>query len=152
MTLSTSVYQTYDSNMQFFQALIEKNETELISPISNGKWSIKEIIGHIYYWDLYLLENMVPEMKENGVLPDFPDHDSYNEKAIRSIGSFTNTNDLIEEFVITRKKLINKMEDMDQGIRFTIGKKKRIFTPESFLKMFEGHDKHHMKQIENRFI
>lgn len=152
MSLSTSSYQTYEKNMHFFQTLKAKNEEDLNSPISKGKWSIREIIGHIYYWDLYLLEKMVPEMKENGVLPDFPDHDAYNADAIVSLERFTNTKEQIEEFVITRKKLIYKMEKLDQGIKFTIGNKKRKFTPESFLKMFVNHDLHHIKQIRTRAI
>ncbi|KMJ60463.1 hypothetical protein AB685_00610 [Bacillus sp. LL01] len=138
--------------MHFFRSFTAKDEAELIIPITNGKWSVKEIIGHIYYWDIYLLENMIPEMKDNGVLPDFPNHDEYNEKAIRTIERFTNTHGLIEEFVITRKKLINKMENLNQGVSFTIGHGKRKFTPESFLKMFVDHDKHHMEQIKNRAI
>lgn len=152
MTLSTSTYQSYESNMEFFRSFKSKDETELITPISNRKWSVKEIIGHIYYWDLFLLEKMVPKMKEGGVLPDFPDHDEYNEKAIQAIKVFNDTEALLEEFVLIRKELIRNMENLNQGVRFTIGNKKRKFTPESFLKMFLNHDKHHMEQIKNRAI
>ncbi|WP_404450197.1 DinB family protein [Sutcliffiella horikoshii] len=147
MKLTISPYQAYRNNMEFFGSLSTKNEAELTKPISSGKWSIKEIIGHIYFWDLYLLENMVPEMKDNGVLPDFPDHDTYNEKALESIRSFEGTNVLIEEFIIIRNELMDKMESLDQKVTFTIGKKKRKYTPDSFLRMFVKHDIHHMEQI-----
>lgn len=123
MILSTSTYQAYESNMEFFRSFRSKDEDELISPICKGKWSVKEIIGHIYYWDLFLLEKMVPEMKEGGVLPDFPDHDEYNEKAIQAIMIFNDTEALIKEFVLTRKELIRNLENLNQGVRFTIGKK-----------------------------
>ncbi|MGD7052159.1 DinB family protein [Sutcliffiella horikoshii] len=149
MKSTTSTYVAFQYNMEFFNSFATKDETELIKPISTGKWSIRDIIGHIYFWDLFLLEYMVPEMKDNGVLPDFPDHDNYNEKAIQSIKSFTDTNSLIEEFIITRKKLIANMENLDQEVRFTIGNKKRKFTPESFLRMFVQHDIHHMEQIKS---
>ncbi len=147
--MTTSIYEAYQYNMEFFCSFAMKAETELIKPVSKGKWSIKEIIGHIYFWDLFLLENMVPEMKDNGVLPDFPDHDSYNEKAMESIKSFKDTNSLIEAFVITRNKLMDKMESLDQEVTFTIGKNKRNYTPESFLRMFVEHDMHHIKQIKS---
>ncbi|KPB06703.1 hypothetical protein AAV98_00660 [Bacillus sp. CHD6a] len=135
--------------MEFFCSFLTKDETVLIKPISTGKWSIKEIIGHIYFWDLFLLENMVPEMKDNSVLPDFPDHDTYNQKAIESIESFRDSHSLLEEFVITRNKLMDKMESLDQEVTFTIGKNKRNYTPESFLRMFVEHDMHHMEQIKS---
>lgn len=152
MSSSTTSYQAYESNMEFFRLFGTKEEAELNTPISNGKWSVKEIIGHIYYWDLFLLETMVPEMKESGVLPDFPDHDDYNEKAIQSIKRFPDTKALLEEFTLTRKELIRKMENLNQEETFTIGKKKRKFTPGSFLKMFVGHDNHHIEQIKNHAV
>ncbi|ART76481.1 DinB family protein [Sutcliffiella horikoshii] len=147
MKMTTSTYEAYLYNLEFFYSFRAKEESELIKPLSKGKWSIKEIIGHIYFWDLFLLENMVPEMKDNGVLPDFPDHDTYNEKAIESIRTFEDTNVLIEEFVTTRNKLMDKIENLDQEVTFTIGKKKRKYTLDSFLHMFVKHDIHHMKQI-----
>lgn len=149
MKSTISTYEAYQYNLEFFSSFAKKDETELIKPTSSGKWSIKEIIGHIYFWDLFLLENMVPAMKDNGVLPDFPDHNSYNEKAMESIKSFKDTNSLIEAFVITRNKLMDKMESLDQEVIFTIGKNKRNYTPKSFLSMFVEHDLHHMEQIKS---
>ncbi|NLP52850.1 DinB family protein [Bacillus sp. RO1] len=149
MELTISPYQAYRNNMEFFYSFTTKTEGELNQPIQKGKWSIKEIIGHIYFWDLFLLEDMVPEMKDSGVLPNFPEHDEYNNKAIHSIKSFSSTNDLLEEFVITRKKLISNMEKLNQEVKFTIGNNKRNFTPQTFLGMFVEHDIHHMEQIKN---
>ncbi|OXM16222.1 hypothetical protein [Paenibacillus herberti] len=33
-------------------------------PISTGKWSLREILAHIKYWDKNSLELMVPSMSE----------------------------------------------------------------------------------------
>ncbi|TYS70431.1 DinB family protein [Sutcliffiella horikoshii] len=149
MNLTISSYQAYLNNMEFFYSFTNKEESELNQPINYGKWSIKETIGHIYYWDLFLLKKMIPVMKDNGVLPEFPDHDEYNNKAMNAIKSFSSTNDLLEEFVITRKKLISNMERLNQEVRFTIGNNKRNYTPQSFLHMFVEHDVHHMEQIRH---
>ncbi|NMH74653.1 DinB family protein [Bacillus sp. RO2] len=149
MKLTISPYQAYRNNMEFFYSFSTKVEGELNQPIQKGKWSIKETIGHIYFWDLFLLKNMVPVMKDSGVLPNFPDHDDYNNKAIHFIKSFSSTKDLLEEFVITRKKLLSNMEKLNQEVRFSIGDNKRNFTPQSFLSMFVEHDRHHMEQIKS---
>jgi uncharacterized damage-inducible protein DinB len=138
----------YRENMNYFMALADEKEDFLTAPLSEGKWSKKEIIGHIYFWDVYLLEKMVPDMADGAILAEFPDHDEYNAEAVNYINKFSATADLLNEFSETRKKLLFKLEQLDPQLRFTIGKGKRKFTSESFLGMFVKHDQHHMKQIQ----
>jgi uncharacterized damage-inducible protein DinB len=140
--------KNYEKNRIYFQSLHSLPEETLIKETEPNKWSIREIIGHIYYWDKFLLDVMVPQMLEGASLPEFPDHDSYNEKAMKHIIKFTSTKELLDEFALIRERLLHKIEALPEDTAFTIGKGKRSFSPERFLAMFVEHDDHHIKQIE----
>lgn len=129
--------------------LKEISEETLSEPIKEGKWSIIQIVGHLYYWDKYNLEEMVPYMAEGVDLPAFPDHDQHNEKAMSYIEGFS-VKSLIDSFIQTRKELIEKVSRVGKDVRFTIGGGKRKFSGESFIKIFIKHDTHHLKQINEK--
>lgn len=138
----------YEKNRNYFLSLHTLSEEKLLKETEHSKWSIREIIGHIYYWDKYLLDVMVPEMFEGAALPVFPDHDIYNEKAMKHIIKFTSTKELLNEFSLTRDSLLHKIEALPEDTTFTIGKGKKSFSPDTFIAMFVEHDDHHIKQIE----
>ncbi|MDY0396186.1 DinB family protein [Virgibacillus halophilus] len=90
----------------------------LTEPIRTGKWSIREIIGHMYYWDKYNVEKMIPEMRNHAILPAFPDHDSHNAEAIRYIDTFDSLERIIDVFIHTRKALVQALSYVDSDITF----------------------------------
>lgn len=128
-----------------------KNDPEslLTDPIAEDKWSIREIVGHLYYWDRYNLEEMVPEMKDGISLPEFPDHDLYNAEGLRLLEG-KSAEAVIDLFIKIRNALVEKMSEVDEDLSFTIGSGKRTFSPESFIRMFVEHDRRHLKQIEEK--
>lgn len=128
----------------------EFDEQRLLEPISEGKWSVKEIIGHLYYWDKFILEKHVPFMNEGTSLNAFPNHDLHNREAIEYISVFTTTGSLIDEFVLNRRLLIETVSGIDNNVKFTIGSGKRQFTVDKYLKIFIDHDIHHLKQMNER--
>ncbi|WP_417900440.1 DinB family protein [Bacillus haimaensis] len=146
--MSNLSLKNYEKNRKYFLSLHTLPEEKLMKNTEHIKWSIREIIGHIYYWDKFLLDVMVPEMYEGAALPEFPDHDTYNEKSMKHIIKFTSTNELINEFALTRENLLQKIEAIPANTAFTIGKGKRAFSPNTFMAMFVEHDDHHIKQIE----
>jgi uncharacterized damage-inducible protein DinB len=127
------------------------DDQRFLEPINAGKWSVKEVIGHLYYWDKFILEKHVPFMNQGAILIAFPDHDLHNSEAIRYISGFNATSSLIDEFVQKRRDLIEAMSRIDSDVKFTIGSGKRQFTVEKYLKIFIDHDNHHLKQIKERF-
>ncbi|MCR6107775.1 DinB family protein [Salipaludibacillus agaradhaerens] len=129
--------------------LKELPEDILSEPIKEGKWSIIQVVGHLYYWDKYNLEEMAPYMTEGADLPQFPDHDQHNEEAMAFIEDFSVAS-LIDRFVQTRKELTKELSKVGKGVRFTIGGGKRKFSSESFVKIFIKHDAHHLKQIHEK--
>ncbi|UTR15777.1 DinB family protein [Salipaludibacillus sp. LMS25] len=129
--------------------LKELPEDKLSEPIKEGKWSIIQVVGHLYYWDKYNLEEMAPYMTEGADLPQFPDHDQHNEEAMSFIEGFSVAS-LIDRFVQTRNELAEEVSKVGKDVRFTIGGGKRKFSGESFIKIFIKHDDHHLKQIKEK--
>lgn len=129
--------------------LKEISEDKLSEPYKKGKWSIREIVGHLYYWDKFNLEKMVPLMVQDADLPKFPDHDQHNKEAITYIKDYS-VETIIDKFVLTRKELTERISSLDGDVRFTIGGSKRKFSGESFIKIFVKHDAHHLKQITDK--
>ncbi|WP_017187559.1 DinB family protein [Alkalibacillus haloalkaliphilus] len=140
------VLKQFEETMDTIQKLKEVPEAQLTEPISDGKWSIREIVGHLYYWDKHNLEKMVPLMTNGGKLPPFPNHDEHNEEAVAYIKDHS-VETVIDDFIETRKELIESISKVEKDTRFTIGQGKRKFSSESFIKIFVKHDVHHLQQI-----
>jgi len=148
--MSNKAALSYDQTAEEILKYKEFDEQRLLEPISEGKWSVKEIIGHLYYWDRFILRNHVPYMNEGANLNAFPNHDLHNREAIEYISVFTTTGSLIDEFVLNRRLLIEAISGIESNAKFTIGSGKRQFTVDKYLKMFIDHDIHHLKQMNER--
>ncbi|MDO6447922.1 DinB family protein [Oceanobacillus profundus] len=143
------ILKQFEDTLDPIQKLKDVQESKLKEPISEGKWSIREIVGHLYYWDKYNLEIMVPVMVNGANLPQFPNHDQHNKKAISYLRDHS-AESIIDAFIETRKELIERISKIGEDVRFTIGKDKRQFSVESFIKIFIKHDIHHFKQINGK--
>ena len=139
----------FEETINAIKKLKDVQESQLIEPISKGKWSIREIVGHLYYWDKYNLEKMVPKMANGANLPQFPNHDQHNKEAISYLRDHS-VEFIINAFIKTRKELIESISKVEEDVRFTIGKGKRQFSGESFIKIFVKHDIHHLQQIHGK--
>ncbi|MCG7344200.1 DinB family protein [Sporosarcina sp. ACRSL] len=144
-----NILKEFEKTMEAIEKLKGVQESKLTEPIRKGKWSIREIIGHLYYWDKYNLEKMVPLMANGANLPQFPDHDQHNKEAISYIRD-NSVETIIDAFLETREELIDRISKVEEDVRFTIGKGKRQFSSESFIKIFLNHDLHHLQQINNK--
>ncbi|MDV2682924.1 DinB family protein [Alkalihalophilus lindianensis] len=129
--------------------LKDQEDSQLLAPIKQGKWSIREIVAHLYYWDQFNLESMIPYMNDGASLPPFPDHDAHNQEAINDVHG-QSVYAIIDQFVAAREKFMEHLESIGEDVRFTIGGGKRTFSVESFAKVFLKHDIHHLKQIEEK--
>jgi uncharacterized damage-inducible protein DinB len=141
--------KNYDKTINEILKLTYLEESRLLKPIQEGKWSAREIIGHLYYWDKFILEQQAPHIVNGSKLTPFPDHDSHNQEAMTYISKFETIKSLIDEFTKTRKELIGIFSSKDKDIKFLIGTGKRQFTIDSFLNIFTKHDAHHLKQIKD---
>ncbi|MFD2831350.1 DinB family protein [Corticicoccus populi] len=138
----------YLDTTEYISKLREIPETELNEPIKPDKWSIKQIVFHMYYWDRLILNDCVPAMSESK-LPAFPDHDMHNKKGMSHINDFS-TGEVLDIFIDMRQAVCDALLEIDDDTRFTIGSGKRRFSRDSFVKMFIEHDRHHLEQIDEK--
>ncbi|SEB72824.1 DinB family protein [Paenibacillus sp. GP183] len=143
--MTNKLFVDYENAILEVLKLKEIPESSLLKPIQEGKWSVREIIGHLFYWDKFILDHLVPHITNNAVLPPFPDFDLHNQDAIKYIERYNSVVSLIDEFSQTRKQVIEKMFGIKNNIKFTIGTDN--FTKDSFITVFIEHDTHHFKQI-----
>lgn len=139
----------FESMVNEILDLKEISEEKLSEPMEEGKWSTIQVVAHLYYWDKYNLEKMVPHIAEGTDLPQFPNHDQHNEEAMAFIEGFS-VESIIDSFVQTRKELTEELSRIGNDVRFTIGGGKRKFSRDSFIKIFIKHDGHHLKQIKEK--
>ncbi|GAK13172.1 DinB family protein [Geomicrobium sp. JCM 19039] len=140
-------FASLTNSMVAIEKLYEVGEYQLIQPMRKGKWSVREVVGHLESWDTHILSEWVPAIEEGARLSAFPDHDTFNHEAIEMRKNL-DVKTSLDQFLTTRKKLISQLLAIDPNVRFTIGDGKRQFSVETFAKMFAKHDQHHMKQIE----
>ncbi|WP_186575952.1 DinB family protein [Aquibacillus kalidii] len=144
--MSNSIVQFADTIKQI-NHLKSLPTAVLEKPLADGKWSIREIIAHIIYWDKFILNELVPQMTNENELPPFPDDDEFNDKAVRYYETYK-TLDILEEFVTVREKLISEIQNLEPTVTFKVKRWNKTLTPESFINMFVSHDQHHLKQIK----
>jgi uncharacterized damage-inducible protein DinB len=93
------------------EAMIKNNLDEKLSAKANGKWSVKEVVGHLS--DL--------EELWNGRIDDFLNHketlraaDMSNAKTNAAGHNSKNIDELIKQFIIARNRLIRRVENFDE--------------------------------------
>ncbi|MCR8850949.1 DinB family protein [Rossellomorea sp. SC111] len=139
----------YESFKIWLEELKLLSEYEWFRPIEEGKWSIAANIAHIIRWDQYSLQEILPHVAEGVELSPFPDFQKFNGQAEEYAHRVVNQEDLIEEGIKTRDRMITYVkslseDDVDQS--FKVGE--QSFTLKEFFEDFIGHDKHHQEQIE----
>jgi len=146
-TMKSESISDYKQTINKIVELKTLSEVVFRIPIKEGKWSIREIIGHLFYWDKFILEKHLPHMNDGARLIAFPDLDTYNQEAIQYISRFKNTAALIDEFKRTRQTLLKEIEKKDKTIQFTVDADIGIYTIERYMDIFADHDQHHLNQI-----
>jgi hypothetical protein len=106
----------------FIERLNRESEVDWSIPIKPGKWCINEIISHIWLWDKYSLDLMLPLMREGASLR-FIDQGAINSNAESFSRTLKNSNELIHIFNETRNELITNSAAIDNKIQFYVGKK-----------------------------
>jgi len=144
------VFQQLEDVTNEFLVIKRYPEATLTEPLSDGKWSIREIVGHLLYWDMFNIEKMIPYMSNGATLPAFPNHDLHNAEAVEYLQTYRNVGDILDDFIKTRKQFINELKKLDTNIKFHIQNEPNTFTPETFVAIFLEHDIHHVNQVKEK--
>ncbi|GMK48139.1 hypothetical protein PghCCS26_52690 [Paenibacillus glycanilyticus] len=154
MTQNEILY-SFNNFSTWIRSLENTNEKLWFAPIEEKKWSISEIIAHLFNWDRYLISEILPAVQIGNEI-NFPEYDTFNKRASDYIQSGVSKSKLIDETIATRNLLVKLLHEM------TIERLNRRLTvngvtncpstgaPYSLIyiiKEFADHDTHHKQQI-----
>ncbi|MGE1126572.1 DinB family protein [Bacillus wiedmannii] len=126
-----------------------------VAPISEGKWTIGEIVSHIMNWDDYLLRETLSSVRD-GQGMDFPDFETNNKLASSYAKSGISKMKLLEEAKAKRELLVNELRLLSAGnlkkplTANGVSHCPHTGTPYSLIyiiKEFVDHDNHHKRQV-----
>ncbi|WP_068785564.1 DinB family protein [Paenibacillus phocaensis] len=137
--------------LTFVEALDGLSDEVWFSPLSEGKWSIHDIIIHVMKWDEYFNEVTFPLLAENGApeLTEHPDYLGYNEQSVL-YGKGKTKREAVEETIGNRRLLLDQLDRLEERKFTMVYPGERGFTLETYLRtFFISHDKHHIGQIRD---
>ncbi|MBE7123861.1 DinB family protein [Bacillus cereus] len=137
--------------------LKEMKEEWWTVPISEGKWTVGEIVSHIMNWDDYLLRETLSSVRD-GQGMEFPDFDTYNKLASTYAKSGISKIKLIEEAQAKRELLVKELSLLSTGkLKKHVTANGVLYCPHTgmpysliyIISEFVDHDNHHKRQIIN---
>ncbi|XID94908.1 hypothetical protein ACF3MZ_10495 [Paenibacillaceae bacterium WGS1546] len=69
--MNNKLLNNFESFIEFVKSI---DDITWSKPIAPGKWTVKDVIAHLWNWDVYTLDVMLPRMKNNAELSEFIDH------------------------------------------------------------------------------
>lgn len=150
MSSEVTLLSEIDQLRQFSDWIAEQfttiSEEKWFSPIKAEKWSIHQIIGHLYFWDQYTLEEMAPKMTAELDLY-FIDVQVLNDQSKVFSDEIKTKAEMIKKFVEKRATLIKYFtEHADEELIFSLHD--HPYSQAKYLHIFTEHDQEHRIQIE----
>lgn len=155
MSEESHIISRFSEFTTWISSLENLDEKQWMTPISESKWSVSEIIAHLMNWDKHLLIEILPAVRD-GQDMYFPDFDTFNKFASDYVKSGIAQKDLLKETKTTRERLIKELkeipvETLSQHINANdISHCPSTGTPYSLLYIIEEfteHDQHHKRQV-----
>jgi hypothetical protein len=122
------------------------SDEKWFSPIKAEKWSIHQIIGHLFFWDQYTLEELAPKMT-SGLELFFIDVQVLNDQSKLFSDEIKTKEEMLKRFVEKRATLIEYFKEHADGkLIFTLHD--HPYSQAKYLHIFTEHDQEHRIQIE----
>lgn len=140
-------YQEYEIYLASLNTAV-KTEEDAHTPISQGKWSIAEIVLHLAEWDRFFREQRLPLLKAGAQVAPFPDVDAFNAAAVAPAKQMAFP-EVLARAQKERALLAKDIEELEEGrwnAAFKVGS--RETTVASYSAGFLQHDAHHRSQID----
>ena len=133
------------------QSLLQSLQEEKTNyAYAEGKWSVKEVIGHIIDTErIMCYRALCISRKEKKSLPGF-EQDDYVKEANFKERTMTN---LLEDYQVVRKSTINLFKNFTEDMlnQRGIANEKEI-TVLALLYIIAGHEMHHLKILKEKYL
>ncbi|MFD2673253.1 DinB family protein [Marinicrinis sediminis] len=110
MTHSVQLIAQYREFARFVEQLKSLSEAEWSMPVTAGKVSVREIVGHLLNWDQHLGTQVIPAARE-GLGLYFPEFDAFNEIGY-AYARTVQQEVLIDQFIYHRHWLCEQLQRM----------------------------------------
>lgn len=142
------IIQHHQLFMKWVQTLGDLSESQWRAPISQEKWTVAEVIGHLIPWDEFVLHKRIPYFLTGETLPAAP-----NPKVVNELGAkdarMEDRQVTLRRFLSTRRQLLEEIEQIEEHYwekEITIGTT-TIRLSDYFTDLAQ-HDDHHADQIK----
>ena len=144
-------FRNLENQYQEIQSILQSlPEAEANFAYSEGKWSVKEVLGHMIDTERVMdYRALCISRKEKQSLPGF-EQDDYVKEANFKERTITS---LLEEYRIVRKSTINLFKNFTENmfnLRGTANGKE--VTVLALLYIITGHEMHHLKILKEKYL
>ena len=142
------ILQHHKQYMEFVNELSKLDETVLRQSMQQGKWSIIEVVGHLQFWDQFVVEKRLPFIFSDEDMPNSPKVEDVNEDA--ALRARNNPPHLtFEHFVSTRMQLFNLLTNLPEEVwQHQICLNQKTISFYEYVQGLLEHDLHHKRVME----
>nr|WP_255570653.1 DinB family protein [Cohnella sp. CFH 77786] len=141
----------FEDFIAYVRSLASLTEEKQRKPLGEGKWSVRDVIAHMWKWDEFFWEHAIQPLTQGKPLTyHHLDFNSFNENAKIACSSL-DWQYLTEQAAAARERLVAAIRSVppseyDREYPDADG---RPFSLAAYLLDFAEHDTHHRKQIDN---
>lgn len=97
--------------IEWCQTLKGLSDDMWLRSFKEGSWGIADVISHFIVWDTFLINHRIPYFISGQPVPNVPiDVEEMNKGAIKYARSGISKEEILDQFSVTRKKLIDQIE------------------------------------------
>lgn len=144
-------FRNLENQYQEIQSLLQSlSEEEANYAYSGGKWTVKEVLGHMIDTERVMCYRALSiSRKEKQSLPGF-EQDDYVREANFKERTITN---LLEEYRIVRKSTISLFKNFTENMLNQKGTaNNKSVTVLALLYIIAGHEQHHLKILKEKYL
>lgn len=138
-----------EAHEELLKSLSGLDETALSKPMTPGKWSIRDMLAHLIYWNQWCLE-YVRERWAGGTPQGFPTESSFDQlnKEAAEQWAGHSPEQMFEELDRIRRDTLDLIKEIGpEGIKEKWLDNGRETEIGQFFDSFAGHQLYHCKQI-----
>jgi len=153
MSTKHEIIQGYADIIELAEELNTYGEQAWLTPLGEGKWTVKEVVGHILLWDKYIHDVITSAILNNTPLAELSvgaDIESFNREAGEWALSKTK-DEIFSALVASRRVVLEDLQAIPEESFTAIIKdaEGNPFVLKEFIVEMTRHDHHHWKQIES---
>lgn len=144
----TGFYARMSDYLDHLEDWSKLDDGVLKTPVRAGRWTMRDIISHIYYWDRFILETVLPACDSQTEIRHWPHAELYNRSAIAALEGRP-VKWILSQGISVRRLILEEMAKRNASDRLMIHGRPDITNLQDVVDVFGQHDDHHIQQIQH---